>query len=320
MKDSKYNQTHESHAASCAIIYQSELDYISRCIQDYPHIETGGQLFGFVTETGEPVVCYALGPGPRANHQVTFFNQDETYLEHIYGMLNRIYGLRYIGEWHSHHQLGLARPSGHDASTVVHGMQDNGFFRFLLCIGNCDAQGRTTLNAFTFHIDAPYDYYHAPWKVLDMESPYRSLIDKDLDGQFCHPKTQKAYHGLNYVVTESETSQTTTPKYQDDYWLNTKENNLILKKIIDYLTGLEENCTVASLLDESYLVNLVVQRSNGQQVIIFGKNFPNEAPQILIDEKMQPGNVLEWESDGSIYERFVRYYDLYTQVGDFPSE
>lgn len=30
-----------------AIVYQSELDYISRCILDYPQIETGGQLFGF---------------------------------------------------------------------------------------------------------------------------------------------------------------------------------------------------------------------------------------------------------------------------------
>lgn len=28
------------------IIYQSELDYISRCILDFKNIETGGQLFG----------------------------------------------------------------------------------------------------------------------------------------------------------------------------------------------------------------------------------------------------------------------------------
>ena len=51
-----------------AIIYQSELDYISRCIMDCPRIDTGGQLFGFYTMKGTPVVCYALGPGPNANH------------------------------------------------------------------------------------------------------------------------------------------------------------------------------------------------------------------------------------------------------------
>ena len=113
----------ESRPATIAIIYRSEMDYISRCIHDYPNIETGGQLFGFITEAGAPVVCYAIGPGPNANHQSTFFNQDTEYLQNTYNKLNRRYGLRYIGEWHSHHQLGLAKPSGHDASTIVHGMQ-----------------------------------------------------------------------------------------------------------------------------------------------------------------------------------------------------
>jgi hypothetical protein len=30
-----------------AVIYRSEIDFISRCILDYLDIETGGQLFGF---------------------------------------------------------------------------------------------------------------------------------------------------------------------------------------------------------------------------------------------------------------------------------
>jgi hypothetical protein len=44
---------------SKAIIYQSELDYISRCVLDYPNIETGGDLFGFWTYSGFPVIQYA---------------------------------------------------------------------------------------------------------------------------------------------------------------------------------------------------------------------------------------------------------------------
>lgn len=35
--------------ADTVLVYQSELDYLSRCILDYPHIETGGQLFGYWT-------------------------------------------------------------------------------------------------------------------------------------------------------------------------------------------------------------------------------------------------------------------------------
>ena len=66
----------EKEPAPTAIIYQSELDYLSRCILDYPDIETGGQLFGFWTNQGVPVVLYVIGPGRHANHQQSFFNQD----------------------------------------------------------------------------------------------------------------------------------------------------------------------------------------------------------------------------------------------------
>lgn len=87
------------------MIYCSELDYISRCILDSTTIETGGQLFGFWTSTGIPVVLYAIGPGPLANHQVTFFNQDVDYLLNVGTALLQRYGLQHIGEWHSYHQL-----------------------------------------------------------------------------------------------------------------------------------------------------------------------------------------------------------------------
>ena len=95
-----------SDCAAVAMIYRSELDYISRCILDSTTIETGGQLFGFWTSTGIPVVLYAIGPGPLANHQVTFFNQDVDYLLNVGTALLQRYGLQHIGEWHSHHQLG----------------------------------------------------------------------------------------------------------------------------------------------------------------------------------------------------------------------
>ena len=73
-------QAPSNNSAAVAMIYRSELDYISRCILDSTTIETGGQLFGFWTSTGIPVVLYAIGPGPLANYQVTFFNQDVDYL------------------------------------------------------------------------------------------------------------------------------------------------------------------------------------------------------------------------------------------------
>lgn len=43
------------------IIYKSELDFISRCILDYPNIETGGELLGFWSNQGVPIVLYVIG-------------------------------------------------------------------------------------------------------------------------------------------------------------------------------------------------------------------------------------------------------------------
>ena len=300
----------ESRPATIAIIYRSEMDYISRCIHDYPNIETGGQLFGFITETGAPVVCYAIGPGPNANHQSTFFNQDTEYLQNTYNKLNRRYGLRYIGEWHSHHQLGLAKPSGHDASTIVHGMQRSNFRHFLLCIGNCDNHFHSTLNAFTFHINDRYHYYHAPWKIIEMDSPYRSIIDRELEGHLFHPNMQNASHGSNYIQSETGAPIMTTPNYNDEYWLNNKANNLVLKSIIEFLTDFDNgDSSVKPQLDSQKHVHLLVQRRDRQEHIVFGDYFPNEAPQISISGEYPINNSAEWYFDGAIYRSFTTYYN-----------
>lgn len=81
-----------SQAARKAVIFKGEMDFISRCILDRKNIETGGQLFGYWTEDGTPVILYAIGPGPRANHQVTFFNQDIDYLVKVGNILRNRYG------------------------------------------------------------------------------------------------------------------------------------------------------------------------------------------------------------------------------------
>ena len=162
-----------------AIIYQSELDYISRCILDYPNIETGGQLFGFWTAVGVPVVVYAIGPGINAQHNPTSFVQDQNYLQTVGLELHKRYRLQHIGEWHSHHQLNLAQPSGGDVNTMLYGVGKPGFPRLLLCIGNC-TKTHTTINAFNFHEYNPKEYVHATWDIVRMESPYRNIVDSEL--------------------------------------------------------------------------------------------------------------------------------------------
>ena len=304
----------ETRPAPRAIIYRSEFDYISKCIRDYPDIETGGQLFGFITEYGVPVVCYVIGPGPRANHQPTFFNQDTAYLQTTYTELNRRYGLRFIGEWHSHHQLGLARPSGHDATTIVHGIQRHGFRHFLLSIGNIDRAGRTTANAFTFHLDNPYDYSHAPWQIIEMESPYRPIVDREMRGRLYHPRTSAASHGTNYLLDAPETVMKVTPDYRDDYWLNNKENNLVLKKIIDFLSAYGDGGVVKPQMDSEKHVHLKVIRDERQEQIVFGDRFPLEPPRIIVSDDVTVNGVAVWPESDDIFASFEQYYTDYFTI------
>lgn len=204
-----------------AIIYRSELDYISRCILDYPDIETGGQLFGFWTSTGTPVVTYVIGPGPRARHNHTSFIQDQDYLQTIGRELHRRYRLQHVGEWHSHHQLGLAHPSGGDVNTMQYGVGKPGFPRLLLCIGNC-TRTHSTVNPFNFHENTPRHYTEAVWDVVDIESPYRRPADNDLRHMLIHPRTAKASHGS--IRTAGSTAP--SPEGERTHWLTEDVANI----------------------------------------------------------------------------------------------
>lgn len=190
--------------APCALVYQSELDFVSRCILDCPRTETGGELFGFWTATGIPVILFALGPGPRANHQTTFFNQDVDYLVRVGRRLIRQFGLQHIGEWHSHHQLGLAQPSAHDAATMASGISNRQLGRFLMGLGNCDGR-YSTFNAFEFVEAAGSDYRPLPWNVKPGTSPFRLVIEQDAElmQMLLAPQTATPCHGEMRLVEET---------------------------------------------------------------------------------------------------------------------
>ena len=191
----------ESRRADRAIIYRSEIDFVSRGILDCPNIETGGELFGFWTAGGIPVVLFAIGPGPNANHQTTFFNQDIGYLEHVGHRLFSKYGLLHIGEWHSHHQLGLAQPSGHDASTMATSIANNHLGRFLMALGNC-TQELSVLNAFEFVEGFGTDWRHVPWEIKEVASPFRAAVEADgvLATMLCNPRIKTPRHGKLFTV------------------------------------------------------------------------------------------------------------------------
>lgn len=303
-KDNCDVQHMQGHPSANAFIYKSELDFISRCILDYKDIETGGQLFGYWTAEGSPVVVYAIGPGADANHKVAFFNQDVEYLLNVGTALVHHYGLQHIGEWHSHHKLGLARPSAHDASTMAETIKEKSLSKFLLCIGNC-SDVESTLNPFNFTLNAGYSYIKAQWTVKDIDSPYRSLIDRELKDILIQPTTAKPSYktaGISKSLSEIELSN-------KGYWFEEKQNRLVLKSIIDFIESYPNQAHCSVKMDTQNHIQIFVKRQNRDEYIYFPYKFPIVGPEIRLNihGKLVPANYV-WNYNGDIFKTFVKYY------------
>lgn len=287
-----------------AIIFQSELDYLSDCILEYPDIETGGQLFGYWTSDGVPVVVYAIGPGPGANHQKTFFNQDVDYLVRVGGQLRSRYGLHHIGEWHSHHRLGLARPSGHDAHTMNSTIREKGLGRFLLCIGNISG-ARMDVSVGAFLCDG-IECRPTGWTAIAADSPVRVIADRELGQFLVHPRRTPA---AGNAVRSSR------PAYAPGYWLTEKGSGAVLNDIINYLKGRNRGVDVRVQLNAAGEVQLTLEHGRYAETILFPLGFPVKAPVI---ERFRDGRreaqttSARWESAGDdILHSVILYYENY---------
>lgn len=303
----------EKSASPMAIIYRSELDYISRCVLDYPNIETGGQLFGFWTSQGAPVVLYAIGPGHNANHQPTFFNQDVDYLQTVGNELLRLYSLQHIGEWHSHHTLGLARPSGHDAQTMFHGLQNIPQRRLLLCICNYE-NGKSVINPYTFHENDMRNYVDAAWLVNEMESPFRGIADKALESILIHPRTTTPRHGNNRIINPApQAEKRSSLPFEEGYWLLKLGNIDEMKRMVAFLSKHFPGKKIDIQADEEKHAQINID--DGELIFRFPQNFPDESPLVFKEGLLSPVPVwLSPDGDTSISEQFKIWCSLFLEV------
>ena len=78
-------------------IFQSELDKIQRYVLDFPNIQTGGDLFGLWSNSGDPVVQLLIGLGKNCRRTSVSFHQDIDYLQDVNTFLNTSFMLCHIG-------------------------------------------------------------------------------------------------------------------------------------------------------------------------------------------------------------------------------
>jgi hypothetical protein len=266
------NQSHSNDYNSnikpspTAVIYSSELEYIARCIKDYPNIETGGQLYGAWTASGAPRIIYAIGPGPRANHESAFFNQDVEYLSSVGARLKE-YGLQHIGEWHSHHKLGLAQPSGHDARTMQNSIEQLNLHRLCLCIGNISAAGGISIHPFNFVTGE--HYVDARWDVITDKNQLRNVIDRDLAGLLINPQSSSVVFAERYYTPNAQ------PIGYGNSWFSVPENRQEFKIIIDKLKALRWIKGVSPQISQDGVISIKLIADRFAEILTFPFDFPD---------------------------------------------
>lgn len=255
-----------------AIIYQSELNFISKCILDYPSIETGGDLFGFWSYSGFPVIQYAIGPGANSNHSISFFQQDKAYLENFGAELNKRHALQHIGEWHSHHQLGLAKPSYHDCNTVVDAINDCQLGKFFLVIGNVRS-GQSTINGFFFTEERQHDYSPCPWVVLEGMSPIRKDIDA-INSKYIHQPTTEEPQIIDLATTSLSSNSFVKPSFNPEHWLKTELGKTQLKEI--YTALVKSYTEVQMFIQDNQALDIKFQSEDERYELNFPANYPDQ--------------------------------------------
>ena len=165
------------------VIYEDDYKELCAWVLRKPHIETGGDLFGLWANKYSAVIQLVLGPGKGCRRTSTSFYQDVNYLEKVGMHLTQKEGICHIGEWHSHHQLGLARPSGGDENTVWNNMPTYNLTRFVIFIANIDHSGQSysvNVGSYLFEIDnngAQLPVIPGTFKILNQESPFFGKLE-----------------------------------------------------------------------------------------------------------------------------------------------
>ena len=138
------------------MIYEDDYKELCAWVLKKPNIETGGDLFGLWADKHTAVIQLVLGPGEQCTRTATSFYQDIDYLGRVGSYLTQNEGVCHIGEWHSHHQLGLAKPSRGDENTVWKNMPTYNLKRFVIFIANIQSSRdsyNVNVGCFLFEID-----------------------------------------------------------------------------------------------------------------------------------------------------------------------
>lgn len=282
-----------------ATIYKQDLEFISKCILDYPDIETGGDFFGFWNNLGLPVILYVTGPGENCYRHSTFFKQDLDFLIDVGNSVYSLFGLQHIGSWHSHHKLSLAVPSYHDCNTMANAISNNNLDKFFMILGNITNNGGTTINGFLFDKFNKTNYLETEWKVLDSNNIIENSINKELEKHLVYiPKTKKPILE-DLKIVKGKQNEVFKLDFEPHSWLASDKGKKELKEIFSWFNMRFNDAKM--FISNSKDLELKAENIS----ILFKNDFPNSHPIINLEDE-----ILTSEND--LFE-----YSDYTDILEF---
>ena len=161
---------------SYVLMYESEYEVVRAETARFPHCETGGMLYGW--QWGEiPVIAFATTPGESAVHRVTSFLLDPQQVAEVTVSLAQR-GVQDLGSWHSHHSLGLDRPSGIDCGVMKKAFASEPTRQKILCGIATIENGEPRFGMHVFANGKP-SYVTVPIRLIAGESPMRLRIEHE---------------------------------------------------------------------------------------------------------------------------------------------
>ena len=230
------------------VIYESDYKQLCTWVLKKTNIETGGDLFGLWADKHTAVIQFVAGPGQNCQRSSVSFYQDINYLGKIGEHMTKSEGVCHIGEWHSHHQLGLARPSGGDENTVWNNMPTYNLKRFVIFIANLEQLRKDSYNVnigcFLFELESvngkekQLPVLQGTFKILKNENPLNTKLLRKRDEGAEHDKIEIKMECLKmeispegppqvtYVTKTSSSSGNKRPKTEDESGkMNKKKKN-----------------------------------------------------------------------------------------------
>lgn len=299
------------------LIYENELDVMARFVSDYPNIETGGDLFGFWTHLGSPVIEYVLGPGKTAEHQNAAFYQESSFLKTAGGIMRDLHGLQHVGTWHSHHRIGLITPSRGDSNTMQRALDKNQFNAWLLTICNfADKSDTVEMRGYLYHAHGDGEYQQLTWLILPGSSPIRAAMESVKEFLCVDPRTMaSAYEAIPSTTFTQMTSRPKpeAPSFPSSSFMSTPEGRAELHRLFGELSDVERNVDI--LQREDGRVSLVFQRDGYFFEIVFPHSYPVVKPVVECRPVEIPeGQEESWKSPRTLFLAMERGDSVVTRI------